>query len=88
MHKTPRMGPECGESLLLGRGDGETCLVVGITGIPETEESGRGTPKDLVGDGMDGCTTADLHVAYRINELLQLCFVKSFSECLQDLCSA
>lgn len=55
MHKTPRMGPECGESLLLDRGDGETRLVVGITGIPEKEESGRGTHKDLVGDGMDGC---------------------------------
>lgn len=37
MHKTPRTGPECGESLLLDRGDGETRLVVGITGIPEKE---------------------------------------------------
>lgn len=86
VHKTPRMGPECGESLLWDRGDGETRLVVGITGIPETEESGRGTRKDLVG-GWHGWmhSSADLHVAYRINELLQLHCVKPFSECLQDV---
>lgn len=57
-HKTPRMGPECGKSLLSGRGDGETRLVVGITGVPETEESGRGP--GLVGDGVDGCTALQI----------------------------
>lgn len=86
VHKTPRMGAECGKSLLLGKGDGETCLVVGITGVPEIEESGRGADKDFVDDGVGGCTT--LHVAYRIHELLQFHCVKPFSECLQDLCNA
>lgn len=48
------MHPECGESQLLGRSDGETHLVVAITGVLETEESGRGTHKDLERvEGMD-----------------------------------
>jgi len=60
VHKTPRMGPECGESLLLGRGGGEARLVVEITGVPETEESGRGAHNDLVGDGVSGCTALQI----------------------------
>lgn len=83
MHKTPRMGPQCGESLLLGRGDGETCLVVGITGVPETDESGRGAHTDLVGDGMDECMSLQI---FTLPTEFMNCFSFIVRSCFLSVC--